>query len=120
MKIFRKMLSFLTGFTGFDISRFEKLTHEVQRLRGEIQRLSQERPPWDEDFESQSHSVSYFPFSGSRSSFLFDSTAASLYHGIFYVYGMGVEGDIIEFGTEHGRSALIISAAMRRIEEQLL
>jgi hypothetical protein len=35
-----------------------------------------------------------------------------LTQGIFYIYGMGVEGDVVEFGTMTGKTAVALSAAI--------
>jgi len=43
-----------------------------------------------------------------------------LSEGVYYVFGMGVEGDIAEFGTMSGRTAVALSAAINYCNDALI
>jgi len=43
----------------------------------------------------------------------------ALADGIVYVYGAGIIGDIAEFGTMSGKTAVAIATAIRRVESSL-
>ena len=45
-------------------------------------------------------------------------TYKTLINGMNYVYGMDVQGDIAEFGTMTGRTAVALSVSLRRLEEK--
>lgn len=42
-----------------------------------------------------------------------------LAHGVYYIYGMGVKGDIAEFGTMTGRTAVVLAAAVNECSHNL-
>ena len=82
--------------------------------------------PWYQDFalcnyllSNMNFSVKIHPdatFSLDPQCVFFDQIAQALYNAVFQVYGGSTEGDIAEFGTFSGATAITLAGVMRRME----